>query len=80
MARIRYTSHARIMLQGLGLTEADIQYVIGSYSRLESDSESGLQVATAALGDRRVRVLYLADDEGLVVVSVQVEVTDEASD
>jgi hypothetical protein len=68
------------MLRGLGLAEADIQHVIGNYQELMSDAGSGLQIAQAGLGERTVRVLYRADEEGLVVVSVQVEVTHETGD
>lgn len=80
MARIRYTSHVRRMLRGLGLTEIDVQHVIGSYERMNSNAETGLQSAVAAVGRRRVRVVYRADEQGLVVVSVQAEVANEADD
>ena len=80
MARIRYTAHSRRMLMGLGLTEADVQHVIGNYEETTSDEETELQSAVATLRGRHLQVVYRADSEGLVVVSVQVEVNDEIND
>ena len=47
---------------------------------MTSDEETGSQSAVATLRGRNVQVIYRADSEGLVVVSVQVEVNDEIND
>jgi len=80
MARVRHTAHVMRSLQALGLTDAEVQGAIGNFQTRSVDEESGLRLAVAEVRGHVLRVAYPADEAGLVVVSVAMQVDDERND
>jgi hypothetical protein len=64
----------------LGLTQEDVLHVLGNFAETDYEPDTELRSVVGSVRGRMLRVVFRPDEQGLIVVSVQVEMDDEDLD